>query len=203
MSNPRPSFESKWRSKGCANPGVRAVVASLFLTFLLANVWLMSSPVQAQQSGVEPYQVIAGPYRIEVIANQSSLSLGSVRYTVAVLNAENSRPVSDAQVVIRARHQESGTEGWATALNSPVTPERYQAQIELNQPGSWLVSVDVTSPLGRVEVEAPSQQVPEPSQSRAGGLVFAGITVVLILGSVYLVWSIRRAQQKREAINAH
>jgi hypothetical protein len=65
------------------------------------------------------------------------------------------------------------------------------------------VSVDVTSPLGRVEVEAPSQQVPEPSQSRAGGLVFAGITVVLILGSVYLVWSIRRAQQKREAINAN
>lgn len=203
MSNARPNFERKWHLNVCANRGVRAVIASLVLISLLAAVSLISSPVLAQQSGVEPYQVTAGPYRIGVIANQSGLSLGSVSYIVMVFDAENSRPVSDAQVMIRARHQESGAEGWATALNSPVAPERYQAQIELNRPGSWLVRVDINSPTGRVEVEVPSQQVPEPSQSRAGGLVFAGITGVLILGSVYLVWSIRRAQQKREAINAN
>lgn len=176
--------------------------ACLALVFLLAFASLVPSLASAQQNGIEPYQVTAGPYRIDVIANSSKLSLGSVRYTVMVFNAQNGRPVPDARVVVRARHQEEGIEGWATALNTPITPESYRGQIELDRPGTWLMSVDVTSPLGRVAVEVPPQQVPQPRQSQAGGLVFASISGVLFIGAGYLVWSIRRAQQKREAANA-
>jgi hypothetical protein len=202
MSNARLKLESRWCSIGCTDSGLKAIIASLALVFLLVIASLSPSLALAQGSGAEPYQVSAGPYRIDVIANPSNLSLGSVRYTVMVFNARDARPVSNAQVVVRARHQEEGVEGWATALNTPVAPERYQAQIELDRPGTWLMSIDVTSPLGRVEVEVPSQQVPVPRQSRAGDLVFIGIFGVLVLGGGYLVWSIRRVQQKREATNA-
>jgi hypothetical protein len=202
MSNAELNPQSIWHSRGCAGPRVKVVTACLALAFLLAIAWVVPSLALAQQNDIEPYQVTAGPYQIEAIANQSNLSLGSVRYTVMVFNAENARPVPDARVVVRARHQEEGIEGWATALNTPVAPERYQGQIELDRPGTWLISINVTSPLGRVEVEVPSQQVPQPRQSQAGGLVFASISGVLIIGAGYLVWSIRRAQQKREAINA-
>jgi hypothetical protein len=202
MFNVRQKARSTWYSGGGTDPGVKAVIAALVLVFLLAMASQSPFAASAQQSNIEPYQVTTGPYRIEVIANQSNLSLGSVRYTVMVFNAENARPVSDAHVVVRARHQEEGIEGWATALNTPVAPERYQGQIELDRPGTWMISIDVNSPLGRVAVEVPSQQVPQPRQSRAGGLVFVGISGVLIIGAGYLVWSIRRAQQKREAINA-
>jgi hypothetical protein len=203
MSSNRTRLQCQHYHNICANPRVKTAIGYLALVFLLAAIASLNPvPALAQQSGTEPYQVNAGPYRIEVIANPSALSLGSVRYTVIVLNAQNAQPVSDARVLIRARHQGEGVEGWATALNNPVTPESYQAQIELNRPGAWVMSVEVSSSLGRVAVEVPSHRVPEPRQSRAGGLVFASISGVLVLGSVYLVWSIRRAQQKREAANA-
>jgi hypothetical protein len=202
MSNNRNKPERQYYASDCADPRVKVVIACLTLAFLLAITSLSPIPAFAQQNDTEPYQIRAGPYRIDVIANPSTLSLGSVRYTVMVFNAENAQPVSDARVLVRARQQEECAEGWATALNSPVTPESYQAQIELDRSGTWLMSVEVISPLGRVEVEVPSQQVPQPRQSQAGGLVFASISGVLIIGAGYLVWSIRRAQQKREAINA-
>ena len=185
-----------------AHPGgvsielVRSIVALLFLVVVGAS----TPPLALAQQGVsEPYQVAAGPYNIAIITNQSSLSLGSVQFRIVVRRADNNLPVSDARVLVRARHEPDDLEGWATALNSPRSPELYEGQIVLDRPGKWLMSVEVTSPQGQVEVESPSLVVPEPRSSRAGGLVFAGVFIMLVLGVGYLTWSIRRIQQKRRA----
>ena len=151
----------------------------------------------AQRGSPEPYQVEAGPFQLVINTDPSSLSLGTVRFDVTVSSSESADPVPNAKVVIRARHETEGTEGWANALNTPSNPERYEAQMELGGPGTWLMSIDVTSSLGRVEVPIPSISVPEPRQTTAGALVFVGVLVILILGGVYLTWTIRRSQQRR------
>jgi hypothetical protein len=174
---------------------------SLIWAFLVVGILLTPRLVMAQQNGNQPYHAEAGPYQIEVLANPSSLSLGTVQYVITVLNSQSNQPVADARVLVRARQLE-GEDGWATALNTPAAPARYTAQVELGRPGTWEMSVDVSSPLGRVEIGVPSQRVPEPRQTRAGSLVFMGVFVVLIAGGGYLTWTIRRAQQKREAADA-
>lgn len=171
---------------------------------LLLVLALISPPqaARAQGSGEGPYHIEAGPFQLEVLAIPSNLSLGTVQYMIRVLDARNQEPVTDARVRINGRHASSDQVGWARALNTPQAPGEYSARIELDGPGVWEMSVDVSSDLGRVEVGVPSQTVPEPRQSGAGTLVFLGVFAVLILGGGYLVWSIRRAQRKREAHNA-
>jgi hypothetical protein len=169
---------------------------------LILSVLLSSSAALAQQTEAQPYHVEAGPYQIDVVASASNLSLGSVQYLVRVYDAQTGQPMYDARVLIRARHIDIDEEGWANALNTPVSPAEYTARVELDSPGVWAISVDVSSDLGRVEVEVPPQTVPAPSQSTAGGLVFIGVFVVLIAGGAYLTWTIRRTQQRREVSSA-
>jgi hypothetical protein len=169
---------------------------------LILSALLSPSTALAQQAGGQPHHVEAGPYQLDVVASASNLSLGSVQYLVRVYESQTGRPVSNARVLIRARHVDSGEAGWANALNTPVSPAEYAARIELGGPGVWAMSVDVSSALGRVEVEVPPQTVPVPRQSRAGGLVFVGVFVVLIAGGAYLAWTVRRTQQRREVSNA-
>jgi hypothetical protein len=177
-------------------------VAPWFLMIFLALA-LAPAAALAQVADQEPYRVEAGPYNIAVLANPSSLSLGTVQYMVRVTNARDGQPVPDARVVIRSRHgEEGGGGGWANALNTPVAQDIYEAVVQLDGPGLWEMSIDVSSELGRVEVEIPSQNVPVPRQSREGGMVFMGVFAALVLGGAYLVWASRRAQRQREAANA-
>lgn len=176
------------------------------LSLMIAGLLLVAQgfypPLGLAQGGSpEPHRVEAGPYRLAIITDPSILSLGSVRFKISVHSSESGDPVPDAKVVIQARHEADGTEGWANALNSPSTPELYEAQMELDGPGTWLMSIDVASSLGRVQVAIPSILVPEPRRSTAGALVFIGVLVILLLGGVYLTWTIRRSQQRRQTTN--
>jgi hypothetical protein len=73
--------------------------------------------------------------------------------------------------------------------------------MELDVSGTWLMTVDIFSSLGRVQVAIPMISVPEPRQSTAGAWVFVGTLVILLAGGTYLTWSIRRSQRRRETTN--
>lgn len=169
---------------------------------LIVSAFVFPSTALAQQTEGQPYHVDAGPYQIDVAATPSNLAIGTVEYVVSVVDSQSGQPVPDARVLIRARHIDTGEEGWANALNTPMSPAEYTAQVQLNGPGVWAMSVDVSSALGRVEVDVPPQTVPVPRQTKAGGLVFVGVTILLIVGVAYLTWTIRRNQKRREAANA-
>lgn len=171
----------------------------IIVAVLLAASGFFPTLGSAQGGGPEPFTVAAGPYRLAIVTDPSILSLGSVRLTIRVESSEDAGPVPDAKVVIRARHQTDGTVGWANALNTPSIPESYHARMELEGPGTWLLSIDVTSSLGRVEVEIPSVTVPEPRRTTSGGLVFVGVLLVLLLGAGYVTWTIRQSQRRRQA----
>ena len=142
-------------------------------------------------------RLTAGGYDLFVEGEASNLSLGTALFSIAVLNAATGQPIPDARVVIRTAHQ-GGEEGWASALSVPERPEIYRAKMKLDNPGVWNVSVDVDGPLGQVEAEVGSVIIPEPRQYLAGTLVFAGMSVILLCGVAYVVWSIRRSQRRRQ-----
>ena len=146
-------------------------------------------------------KVSAGGYDLFVEAEASNLSLGTALVSVAVLKSATGQPVPDARVVIHTQHSDSAETGWATALPVPERPEIYRARMKLEYPGRWDISVEVDGPLGRVETQVGTVAIPEPRQYWAGSLVFAGMSVILFCGVAYVVWTIRRAQRRREATN--
>ena len=180
------------------------VLLSLALFWTLQAGW--SLPALAQQDIPGPERIdrrlAAGGYDIFVEGEASNLSLGTALFSIAVLNAATGQPIPDARVVIRTAHQRSSETGWATALSIPERPEIYRARMKLDSPGVWQVNVDIDGPLGRVETEVGTVAIPEPRQYLAGTLVFAGVSVALLSGSAYMVWIIRRAQQRRRLTDA-
>ena len=185
----------KNRLKNRAALGVLGLLSAL----LSVSLWGLPAAALAQEDSSKEFQVQAGAYRITVIADPSRLSLGTVLYTITVMNSENAQPVTDAQVTINTRSEVEDTVGWAVALHQPSNPGTYEATVQLDAGGTWHSSVEVFSSLGRVEVEVPPLTIPEPRQTRSGSLVFLGVFLAILLGVSYLVWSSRKAIKAREA----
>ena len=154
----------------------------------------------AQEDSPQEFQVEAGAYRITVIADPSRLSLGTVLYTITVVNAENAQPVSDAKVTIKnIRNEAEHVDRWPVAVHQPSNPGTYKATVQLDFASTWQTSVEVfSSSLGRVEVDVPPPDIPQPRQTRSGSLVFFGAFLAILLGVAYLVWSSRKAIKARE-----
>ena len=178
----------------------------LLSSLVLLLTLLLAAPVAAQGGGTDPKllvnRVTAGGYDLAVAGEASNLSLGSAQFSVTVREAASGQSITDARVQIRTRHLLHDETGWATALSVPARPDEYRARMKLEYPGPWQVSVEVDGPLGRVGTEVGSVTVPAPRQYVVGTLVFAGVSVVLLMITGYLVWSIRRSQRRREAANA-
>ena len=179
----------------------RAVLGVPGLLFVLLSVFLWGLPAVAlaQEDSSQEFQVQAGAYRITVIADPSRLSLGTVLYTITVVNSENAEPVSDARVTINTSSEAEDIVGWAAALHRPSSPGTYEATVQLDAGGTWRSSVEVSSSLGRVEVEVPPLTIPQARQTRSGSLVFLGVFLAILLGVAYLIWSSRKAIKAREA----
>lgn len=169
-------------------------VLILALPVVIGMRWPPS--LAAQESGVNEYLVTAGAYKLGVTDNTSSISVGRVAYTVTVREADSGRPVADARVVIRTKREADDREGWATALNSPIAPERYDTELRLDSPGVWKIIIEVDSSLGKVEAEIPSLEVPRARRNTAGGIVFVAVFLILALGVGYVWWSTNRTRRR-------
>ena len=115
----------------------RFIGLSLFALALLLMVPLSSAAAQGgdlpdDERGVN---VIAGPHAVRVVIVNSNLAAGFVKLVLFVTSAETGEPVADARVVIITDNEEDDFEGWATALNSPGAPERYDVRMNLGSTG--------------------------------------------------------------------
>ena len=172
------------------------VSASLTLAMLLCV--LAPDIVQAQETRIERVNATTRPYEITGWEDPSNLSAGRTLFVVRVLNATTGEPVPHAGVVIRFTHSVIVRYGRATALNTPDSPEYYEALVNMDAPGVWRIRVEVSSSLGRVLVDLPSVEVPRLRSYMSGSFVFIALVSVAVLAGGYLWWSARRAQRRRE-----
>ena len=181
-------------------------MASALAAFILAVAVadLGWSPVFAQENDGGPARKIVGPYEVAITTSLVTPVSGAIHFIVIVLDATTQQAVPGARVQIRTKNELDSIEGWAHAFNTPDAPELYKADVSLGPTGTWLVSVAVSSDLGDVLVELLSVEVPMASGGyTAGGFALVGVSVVLILGGGYVVWTIRREQRKRVTMPAH
>ncbi len=171
---------------------------------VLAAVLLLSaslSSVSAQQEetiedgrGVD---VVAGPHGVRVFVINSNLAAGFLQMALFITDANTGETVSDARVVLKANNEDQEYEGWATALNSPAMPRRYDVRMNLGSTGEWTIDVDVSSSLGQGGTRALTVEVPSLKRYTDGSLVFFGIFAVMMLGIAYLFWSTKRQNRLR------
>ena len=177
-----------------------SLLGCIIVLAALALASVSPATAQAQDPLPEPYREIAGPYELGILAAPSTLSIGEVTFVVTVIDAATRQPVPDANVVVRVEHDLACREGcWGLAVHTTDVYEEYQAVMNLDHAGQWDVSVEVESPLGQATVQAPPVQIARPLRSTSGSLVFVGMTVVIVLGALYVTWTIRKAQKRRAA----
>ena len=167
---------------------------------VLAGVLLLVAPiasVAAQEGDPREVTVTAGPHRVRVVAVNTNLAAGFIQMALYVTNADTGEVVPDAQVLLVAKNDEEDYEGLGIALNSPAEPERYDVRMNLGSTGEWLISVDVSSPLGRGGASAMTFEVPSLNRYTSGSLVFFGVFAVMLLGVAYIWWSTRRNNRRR------
>jgi hypothetical protein len=172
---------------------VMAVMGALLAATLVAQ----PSPSAAQEAGALHFQTTASGYDISVEESTSDLSVGLAKVVVTLRDAATGEVVDDARVLVRREHETSDEKGSAQALNSPVSPERYQARFSLKSPGTWRLWVEVDGRLGRVEVEVLPVEIPVLRSFSSGSFVFIGVFLVITLGASYLWWSSRKALRQR------
>ena len=192
------------RSRKGAQPVWRMAIAALAAGafVFLAYSLFVPIPVHGQDgdTNVLRFQQTAGPYDIRVAVVQSALSLGTTLFAITILDAATEEPVPDARVVLRPRHESGDQQGKATAHNTVQSPERYDAQVNLDAPGHWLVTVEVDSSLGLVAVAFIELEVPEARKISGGTFVFYGAFAMIMGGVAYVWWSAKR-QRRRNAGN--
>ena len=112
---------------------------------------------------------------------QSGLSLGKTLFAITIVEASSGQPVPGASVIVKSWRQSEESEIRAIALNTPTSLDRYDAVVDFDAPGTWHVSVEVDSDIGRVSVEMAQLEVPKTRSITGGTYVFMGVFAVLIM----------------------
>lgn len=175
-----------------------AVLAAVLLLLApLASVSAQPEDLADDDRGVD---VVAGPHAVRVFIINSNLGAGFLQIALFITDANTGETVSDARVVLKANNEDQDYEGWATALNSPSMPRRYDVRMNLGSTGDWTIDVDVSSSLGQGGARALTVVVPSFRRYTDGSLVFFGIFAAMMAGLAYLFWSTKRQNRlRREA----
>ena len=179
------------------------ITLSIFAAVLLLFAPLVSVGAQQEKTAGagRGVNVIAGPHAVNVVVINSNLAAGLLQMALFITDANTGETVPNARVVLKANNDDQDYEGWATALNSPSMPERYDVRMNLGSTGEWTIDVDVSSSLGQGGTRALTLDVPALSRYTNGSLVFFGIFAAMMLGLVYLFWSTKRQnRRRREAV---
>ena len=173
----------------------RAFILSAILCLL--TIVIGGPPAVSAQSGLEesPKQQ-AGPYQVSVAPSQFRSSPGRQLMLITVLDAEKGGPIPNASVTIRTLNETSGHSGWATALNTPSAPRVFTAIVNVDSPGRWVFSVDISSPLGQATVELASIEITKAQQSLEGYLVYGLVLGAIFFGGFYLWRKSKRLTQE-------
>ena len=151
----------------------------------------MTVPAYAQSTTPQ-----SGPYKVSISIHRGALTVRTLAIEITVADPAG-QPVSDAAVRVLVKRASDEGQGWAHALTTPQTPGRYEAEVQLEEPGTWDVAVEVKGPLGEMLINEPPVVITEDERSTTGAVLFGVVLAALVLGTGYLVWSSRRALRAR------
>jgi len=174
----------------------------LFLSLIAVAVGIglassSAGEAHANGGGTEVFRGRQGSYELGVGVQPEKPTVGIVHFSVAPLNFVTSLPVTDARVLIVAGDDQGKDIYEARAVNTPDARGQYEANIAFDSSGVWSLRVEIeTDDLGQATFSFPFNVEDQSiTPSTAGAVVFAGVTAVLIGGTVYLWWTSRRKRR--------
>ena len=182
---------------------LRHCAFALILTILLA-IPPTAALAQSPQDPADAFQPLftrtVEPFEVAMGWTPAAPQVGFVNVGVAPA-ALGGEPVTDARVTVVAAPQNDVSEAFeVVAVNTPVDPTVYRANMKFEHADNWTLSVHIASPtVGEASFQTPIVVLPPPIESESsGGWVFLGVFAALAAGAAYLVWSARRAQRARQ-----
>ncbi len=153
-------------------------------------------------SPLQIYRGPAGPYEVIITILPHKPKVGTVHFGVIILDPQTQTTVEDARVRIVAYPPNPDDRALQTpALNDPATPIHYKGNIIFRSEGQWnLVAEIQTAEHGLVTASTPLNIAQAASVASIEGLfMLILVTLALSGGTVYVIFSIRRAQRSRES----
>ena len=183
-------------------PMSRLAGSVLVLGVLLVSLAVLNPNEAIAQSdeAFDPLFIkVAGPFDIAMSWVPPSPQVGFVNIAVKPELSGVGEAVTDARILIVAEREPGDPEFEVVAVNTPVSPTIYRANLKFEEAGNWVLHVQVNSPTsGQADFRSPLVILPAPIQPDAvGGWVFLGVFIVLAAGGFYVVMTIRKAQAAR------
>ena len=140
-----------------------------------------------------------GPFDVAMSWVPPAPQVGFVNVAVKPTLTADGSPVTDARVLLVAEDEPGSPVFEVVAVNTPVSPTVYRANMKFEEAGNWVLYVQVKSPsAGMGDFRSPIVLLPQPIEPGAqGGWAFLGIVLALSAGGLYVTWSIRKAQAAR------
>ena len=137
-----------------------------------------------------------GPYIIRVGILPGSPKIGLLHLSILLQDAAREVEVTDATVLMTATSTEPGGGSvQVEAFNTPQSPQLYEGNVPFDALGSWILTLETDSPLGRASLDVPLQV----TESGGFNLLFVtvGAAALLIVGS--LLWSQRQRGRRADS----
>jgi hypothetical protein len=179
------------------NTALAIIAFGLLLFVPFSSVFAQTEEPIGADRGVN---IIAGPHAVRVVVINSNLAAGFLQMALFITDANTGETVSDARVILKANNDDQDYEGWGTAHNSPRDPLRYDARMNLGSTGDWVIDVDVTSSIGHGGATALTLEVPALNRYTDGSLVFFAIFAAMMVGVIWLIWSVKRQNRRRSEL---
>lgn len=185
----------------------RNATVAILVSVLALIAWAMAAawgpgPVfaQTQAEARELFAGRSGPYEIIVGIRPNEPLVGAIHFLVTALDAADREIVADARVLIVAIDEDGVPTQQSLAVNTPSSPDLYEANLSFDNPGKWKLRIDVTSErLGEASFDVPLEVRPtNPAATRSGTILFAGVLLVLVGGTLYVWYSARRSRRRGE-----
>lgn len=176
---------------------------SLLPTAILCAAMVLASAatVSADGHALEIFRDQAGPYEVTVAVQPVTPRVGPVHFLVTLTDAATALQVNDAEVTILASHEPTQLAYWTRALNTPQSPQIYEANISFEAASVWTLEVEVSSDgLGPATFSIPLEvDVLAITPATGGALVLLGVVVILVGGTAFIWYSARRQRRKGRA----
>ena len=184
-----------------ANAAILVSVLALF-AWAVATAW--GPGPAAAQTEPEPRELFrgrSGPYEIIVGILPNLPLVGAIHFLVSPLDTVTREIVADARILIVAIDEDGVPTHQSLAVNTPSAPDLYEANITFKAPGRWRLRVDIRSDrMGEASFDVPLEVRPAPTAaSRSGGILFVGVFLVLVGGTLYLAYTARRARRRAQS----
>lgn len=133
-----------------------------------------------------------GPYLFRVGALPGSPKVGNLHLSILIQAAEGDEIITDGRITVSATGPEPGMiAGPVQATNEPLNPQVYSADLTMTDLGSWSMTLETVSTLGKATLVVPLQV----TESGGINLLFVIVIAVVVLAIVALAWS--QIQQRR------